>query len=178
MKIHRSWPINPATLPYLMIVYSIINILFREDIKDRKDMMGSEWQRLFGTSPPVNFGFGGDKIEKTMWRIEQGPLPQVGTVIIHCGTNNLKRNSKEEIASGICQLANMVKQRLPKSRVVITGIFHRGSKVHDSRYGRDAINSLNYMVREYSSNLVDIGYYPMTSWVPTIMILIFYIWAI
>ena len=78
-----------------MIGDSIVNNMFH------KKKLGMMWERIFTTSSPMNFGFGGDRVEHVQHRaLKNGRLPQAECVIIHCGTNNIGKNS-EEIAQGI-----------------------------------------------------------------------------
>ena len=71
----------------LMIGDSIVNNMFREK------KLGMVWERIFSTSPPMNFGFGGDGVEHVqICALKNGQLPQAECVIIHCGTNNIGNN--------------------------------------------------------------------------------------
>ena len=64
----------------------------------------------------ANLGIGGDKIEHVLWRVKNGSFPKdCRFVILHVGTNNLKRDPPSRIVGGvraICQAIN--KQYLTK----------------------------------------------------------------
>ena len=71
----------------------------------------------------------GDHIQHVLLRIKFGLMPlNPSMVIIYAGTNNLLKNEPREIAEGILQIVNLVKQRLPNSKVVITRLLPRGLK--------------------------------------------------
>ena len=96
-------------------------------------------------------GMRGDRTQHVLWRIKFGLLPaNVNIVIIHAGTNNLGKNKPLEVAKGILQIGHAVRQRLPNSKIVITGLLPRDLKT--SRY-RDDVNTVN----DYLCNMLKPG---------------------
>ena len=80
------------------------------------------WKKHFNDVKPYNLGMRGDHVQHVLWRIKFGLMPiNPSMVIIHSSTNNLMKNEPREIAEGIQQIGNLVKQRLPNSKMVITG---------------------------------------------------------
>ena len=74
-----------------------------------------------------NLGMRGDHVQHVLLRIKL-VLMQINPsmVIVHGDTNNLMKNEPREIGEVFLQIGNLVKQRLPNSKVVITGLLPRG----------------------------------------------------
>lgn len=58
-------------------------------------------------------GVRGDKIQNTLWRIQNLFFPHsLSVVFILCGTNNLDKNSSEDISNGIIVSAKEIQKDL------------------------------------------------------------------
>ena len=69
------------------------------------------------------------RIQHVLWRIQNGEIPvNVESVVIHCGTNNLDKDSPAEIKKGITSIAYAVLKRKPCVNVIVTGLLPRDSK--------------------------------------------------
>lgn len=93
------------------------------------------WKQNYEPLNSVNLGFGWDRTENVLWRLEHGELdgasPKVAVVMI--GTNNLEKNKDEEIADGIKAICEEIHRRLPTTKILLLGIFPRGQKPGGSR---------------------------------------------
>lgn len=74
------------------------------------------WKRTFDGWSVENLGFGWDRTENVLWRINHGELDGISPklIIIKIGTNNTGLNRPEDIAEGIaavCQRAHEVQPR-------------------------------------------------------------------
>ena len=84
------------------------------------------WQRYYGARHAVNLGFTGDTTANLLWRVTHGEAngiaPQVAVVLI--GANNLGRLhwSAEDTIAGIAADVAALRQRLPKTRILLLGI--------------------------------------------------------
>ena len=98
------------------------------------------WEKLFKGKVVRNLGFGWDRIENALWRIYHGELDgyDAEKIILLMGTNNLEKNTDEEIIDGICELAHAVRHRQPQAQVYVAGILPRAW--HESRVA--ALNEL------------------------------------
>lgn len=84
----------------------------------------------------LDLGFGWDRIQNMLWRVENGELAGLRpkTIIIMAGTNNMtgtknaRTNSAVEIAEGVVNLVKSVKKRCPKAKIVLMGILPRAGK--------------------------------------------------
>lgn len=97
------------------------------------------WKALFGDKPVLNLGFGWDRTQNVLFRIENGELDglEPKLIVIHIGTNNLagtknaRENTPTEIASAIGLIVDKTKQKCPGSKIVLMAVFPRGEKPTD-----------------------------------------------
>lgn len=93
------------------------------------------WQSLYGRYHPLNLGYGGDRTENVLWRLQHGELdgiaPKVAVLMI--GTNNtgLRHDDPEATVAGVRHLIDALRQRLPATRVLLLAIFPRGPDADD-----------------------------------------------
>lgn len=89
------------------------------------------WQEYYGHRNAVNLGIAGDRTQHVLWRLDNGNIdgisPKVAIVMI--GTNNQPpRNTGEEIADGIIAICKKLRTKLPKTKILLLGIFPREPK--------------------------------------------------
>ena len=85
------------------------------------------WEKLFKGKVVRNLGFGWDRIENALWRIYHGELDgyDAEKVILLMGTNNLDKNTNDEIIDGINELVRAVRHRQPKAQIYVAGVLPR-----------------------------------------------------
>lgn len=88
------------------------------------------WDHFFGKYQPANFGIGGDQTQHVIWRLENGELDGIHprVVVLMLGTNNTSRNTGAEIAAADRKIVEMIRQRLPGTKVLLLAIFPRGPR--------------------------------------------------
>lgn len=97
------------------------------------------WQRHYAGYHALNLGFGGDRTENVLWRLQHGELdglaPKVAVLMI--GTNNTGHRAEDPAttAAGIKRLIDEIRQRLPDTKVLLLAVFPRGEKPGDSLRG-------------------------------------------
>ena len=68
-----------------------------------QDVGKPHWKKNYAKYSPINMGFGGDRIQHLLWRLQNGELewiePKLAVLLI--GTNNSADNTVEEITEGI-----------------------------------------------------------------------------
>lgn len=102
------------------------------------DSITNHWSRhpkilkdAFGNRKVCNLGFSGDKTENIIWRLLNHSLgdldPEVAVVL--AGTNNSNGNeySAEQIAEGVRAIIQILRRKLPDTKIILTGILPRGS---------------------------------------------------
>ena len=71
----------------------------------------------------LNLGIGGERTQHIIWRAERLPVPShLKYVIIHCGTNNISKDSPSKIVNSIYALPYCSK-KTPCLKKIITWIF-------------------------------------------------------
>ncbi len=88
------------------------------------------WQEYFGSFNPVNLGIGGDQTGHILWRITEGHeldnlKPKAAVIMI--GTNNTGAHTAQQIAGGIKAIVEELKQQKPGIKILVLGVFPRGS---------------------------------------------------
>ena len=108
------------------------------------------WAKHFAPRHAANFGIGYDRIQNVLWRIENGELDGISpeVVILLIGTNNAgnedngqPRNSTPEIIEGISNLMHRIQFHLPRTKIILFGIFPRGEKNDPIREQAKAVNT-------------------------------------
>jgi lysophospholipase L1-like esterase len=93
------------------------------------------WNASFRGWNAGNFGWGGDKVENILWRIENGELDGVNprVVVLMAGTNDVGNQlpidgveaASARISAGIGTLLQAVRIRAPQATVILIGILPR-----------------------------------------------------
>ena len=120
----------------LLIGDSIINGLLRYN---------SVWSKYFGPLSKrraLNFGIGGDCTQHlSLWRIQNGEVPKdLSTCVIHCGTNNIGKDSPSNIARGIITIVEAVHKAKPNAKIIIIGLLPRDQKQGFTRKSTYTVN--------------------------------------
>ena len=90
------------------------------------------WESYFGEYKTYNIGYSGDRTENVLWRFEHGEIdginPEVAVLMI--GTNNTghRQDPPECTAKGVEMIVDQIKQKLPKTRILLLAIFPRDAK--------------------------------------------------
>jgi lysophospholipase L1-like esterase len=125
------------------------------------------WDSVFGKSRVLNLGFGWDRTQNVLWRIDHGELDgiQPKLLIIHIGTNNTsqtknaRQNTAAEIAEGVGTISSRVRGKFPKAKIVLMAIFPREEKPDHPR--RKLIGETNALLAKFPQApdfaFVDIG---------------------
>lgn len=119
------------------------------------------WKNTFGTRPVLNLGFGSDRTQNLLWRIDHSELDGLRPklVILNIGTNNLgssknaRANTPQEIAEAIRSIRERVRQKCPQAHLLVMGVFPRGAKPDDPF--RAPITALNTLLAASLAGLPD-----------------------
>ena len=108
------------------------------------------WQKTFANRA-LNLGFGWDRTQNALWRIDHGELDGLDPklVVIHIGTNNLaatknhQAGTPAQIAAGIQAVTRRVRTKFPDTKIVLMAVFPRGATPdHPMRQPTTQINAL------------------------------------
>lgn len=92
----------------------------------------SIWDKSFGSYEPANFGISGDKTQHLLWRVENGELDAIRpkVVVLLAGTNNLS-STPADVPGAVKKIVSAINDRLPTTKVLLVGIFPRGTKAQN-----------------------------------------------
>ena len=137
------------------------------DGKPRTPNGPESWDSLFHNYRVLNLGFGWDRTQNVLWRLDHGELDGLHprTVIINIGTNNTsettnaRKNTASEIVDGIRAICIRVRSKVPGARIILMAVFPREQYPADPR--RILINEINNKLLTFANNnkitFVDIG---------------------
>ncbi len=125
------------------------------------------WKQLFGSRRVLNLGFGWDRTQNVLWRLDHGEFDGLHPrwVVINIGTNNFsttsnaRANTPAQVAEGIRAICVRIRCKSPDSRIVLMGVLPRGAKPGDPYRAR--ISELNRLLAEFGKTpgitFLDIG---------------------
>ena len=90
---------------------------------------GAVWREHMAPRGVLDAGIAGDRTEQLLWRLDHGNLdgPPPRTAILLIGTNDLGyHRSAEDTADGIRAVLLKLRERLPRARILMLGLWPRG----------------------------------------------------
>lgn len=107
------------------------------------------WSATFGARRVLNLGFGWDRTQNVLWRLDHGEFAGLHPklVILNIGTNNFsgtehsRANTPEEVAAGIRAIRANIRELSPETHVLVMGVLPRGHQPGD--FFRAPIAALN-----------------------------------
>ena len=125
------------------------------------------WDSLFANRSVLNLGFGWDRTQNVLWRLDHGEIDGLHprTVIINIGTNNTsetqnaRMNTATEIVEGIRAICMRVRSKVPGAKIVLMSVFPREqSAAHPRRILINEINrNLEAFAKEQNITILNIG---------------------
>ena len=127
------------------------------DGRTRKPNGAASWNKLFGRKRVLNLGFGWDRTQNVLWRLDNGELDGLhpSTVIIHNGTNNTsetanaRANTAPEIVEGIAAICHRVRSKVPQAKIILMAVFPRQEKPDHPR--RLLIYETNRLLEDFAA---------------------------
>jgi lysophospholipase L1-like esterase len=88
---------------------------------------GASWEKYFAPKNTLNLGFGWDRVENVLWRIQHGELDNISPeyIVLMIGTNNLQLNTDTEITAGLKFLLQTIQYKQPAAKILLMGILPR-----------------------------------------------------
>ena len=84
------------------------------------------WRRYFKPLNAINCGIGADRMQNVLWRSNNLPSSAFfQNAVILCGTNNIQRDSSEDIVDGILEIALSLKRKYHHLNIVVCGLLPR-----------------------------------------------------
>jgi len=140
-----------------------VDVLFLGDslMAGWRDKGAGIWERHFESLRVANFGIGGDRTHEVLWRLRDGELDGIlpKVVVLMAGTNNIScGESPQHIADSIAGILSEIRTRLPKTKILLLGIFPRGK---GRNLLRDKIEQANAFISKLSDGnkiiFMDVG---------------------
>jgi lysophospholipase L1-like esterase len=116
----------------------------------------ANWQQNFFGWNAADFGWGGDKIQNILWRLNNGELDNVKPkiIVLLAGTNNVGNKSPQgnddprikDITRGIKAILDVCGRKAPSATIVLMGITPR----NDNMLIMPIINEINQQIAKYA----------------------------
>ena len=97
------------------------------------------WQENFFGWNAADFGWGADRIENILWRLQNGELNGVNpkVIVLLAGTNNVGNRlppagidaASEDVAKGLEAVVQLMQSKAPDAAIVLMGIFPRNDNM-------------------------------------------------
>jgi lysophospholipase L1-like esterase len=120
------------------------------------------WDKYYASRGALNLGFGGDRTEHLIWRLDHGALDGLNPklVVLMIGINNFGTKEKaSDTAAGIRAIIGRVEKKLPNAKVLLLGTFPGGAK--PDHHWRASVKNVNQCISKFSDNkrifYLDIG---------------------
>ena len=109
------------------------------------------WSRFYAKRNAVNLGIGGDQTQHVLWRLDHGNIDGISPrlAIVMIGTNNAGHRQPEQTAAGIKAIVQRLRDKLPKTKILLLAIFPRGVD------NNDPLRRINVKANEIVSTLGD-----------------------
>ncbi len=140
-----------------------------DSITHRWERKGGEGVRIFAelkkTYKILNLGYGGDRTQHVLWRMQNGELEgyKAKLFMLMIGTNNAGNNCVD-VANGTKRIIETILAKHPESKILLLPIFPRGdSPTHRARLSNDKVNRITknfadgkrVILVDFNSKLVD-----------------------
>jgi beta-glucosidase len=90
------------------------------------------WNAYYAKRNAVNMGFGGDRTQHVLWRLDhsnlEGICPRLAVLMIGTNNSNGNDNTAEEISDGIIAICQRLRTKLPKTKILLLAVFPRDPK--------------------------------------------------
>lgn len=122
-----------------------INVYFEGDSITRRwgatdyPELLENWKRNFFGWNAADFGWGGDRVENILWRLENGELDGVHpkAIVLLAGTNNVGNRVPPEgfdiaaanVTKGLEAILRVMRSKAPDATVILMGIFPRNDNM-------------------------------------------------
>ncbi|MBE3109417.1 MAG: hypothetical protein IMZ46_02725, partial [Acidobacteria bacterium] len=102
---------------------------------DYPDLLANWKSNFFGWNA-ANFGWGGDRIQNILWRLENGELDGVNPkiIVVLAGTNNVGSTPGDDakiadITRGLKVILDTCRRKAPEATIILTAIFPRNDNM-------------------------------------------------
>ena len=112
------------------------------------------WDEYWGKYHALNLGYGGDRTENVLWRLQHGEIDGIKpkVIVMMIGTNNtgFRHEAPELIYAGIKRDIQEIQKHQPHAKLLLLAIFPRGEKPDDTQ--RVLNEKVNAMLPKLADN--------------------------
>jgi lysophospholipase L1-like esterase len=135
-------------------------IYIGDSIVQRYEGVGKPiWDHYYAPRNALNLGISGDRTQHVIWRLDHGNIegitPKLAIVMI--GQNNGGHNTATEIAEGVTEVVKRIRTKLPKTKILLLGIFQRREKPTPERAALAEANQIISKLANSSITYMDIN---------------------
>jgi lysophospholipase L1-like esterase len=153
--------------PEIIMIGDSITHFWSGEPKAHNQRGPQAWSRLFGQRRVLNLGFGWDRTQNVLWRLDHGEMDGLHPryVVVNIGTNNFsgtsnaRANTPAEVAEGVRAICARIRSKAPDTRIIVMGVLPRGAKANDPF--RSKITELNRLLPELAKlpgiTFLDVG---------------------
>jgi lysophospholipase L1-like esterase len=134
-KIAHAQLVEKAKQGRIDVYFEGDSIVRRWGALDYPELLANWRSNFFGWNA-ANFGWGADRTENILWRLENGELDGVNpkVIVLLAGTNNVGHEPRDdqtaaEIARGIKAIIDICRMKAPDATIVVTAIFPRNDNM-------------------------------------------------
>lgn len=150
--------------PQIVLIGDSITHFWGGEPKAKHANGPNAWKEAFGDLPVLNLGFGYDRTQNVLWRLDHGEFDGLTPkwVVINIGTNNIRGtshargNSAPEIVDAIMAICDRVHAKSPASHIIVMAVFPRGEKPSDDF--RPKIAAINDLLSQAVKTHLEITY--------------------
>ena len=103
------------------------------------------WERFTANRTVLNLGYGGDRTQNVIWRINHGELDGyvAKCVVLMIGTNNNTSENSDpaNVAAGVEKIISLIRQHQPDAKIVLHPIFPRGCSAESARHAKARVRN-------------------------------------
>ena len=120
------------------------------------------WAKFTKGRTVLNLGYGGDRTQNVIWRIEHGELDgyRAKNVVLMIGTNNnsSKDSDPSNVAAAIEKIVSLIREKQPSAKLVLHPIFPRGASAQSERHAetRARNDKTNAILKEFAASRQDV----------------------
>lgn len=129
-------------------------VMIGDSITQKWEAAYKIWNQYYAPYGAVNLGYSSDRTEHVLWRLQNGEIdgmsPKVAVLLI--GTNNTghRQDPAQETAAGIRAILDVLREKLPETKILLLGIFPRGETPDNPR--RMLNEEINAIIAKFADN--------------------------
>ena len=135
-------------------------IYIGDSIVQRYEGVGKHvWDHYYASRNALNLGISGDRTQHVIWRLDHGNIEGINPklAIVMIGQNNGGHNTASEIAEGVTEVVKIIRTKLPKTKILLLGIFQRREKPTPERAVLAEANNIISKLADSSVHYMDIN---------------------